>query len=296
MEKVLIIDDSIFNVKMLKDLLDKEYKIIYATNGSDGFEIAKVQQPSLILLDIEMPGQNGFQIMEKLQEDNETQQIPVVFLTGVNDTISEEKAFFCGAVDYIRKPYYGNVVRARVRTHVNMYRYRRMLETQMYIDVITGLYTRVHCIGYMDKLWQSCIQEKNPFSLGVVDIDYFKRVNDTYGHQEGDRVLGIVAEIMKATMPKENNYIARMGGEEFFILLHGEKSAKAAEIMTTVCSAVGHRNILQDDKKNYINVTISIGGGTVIPSSRDSLKSFIVLADKMLYKAKNNGRNQVVWM
>ncbi len=171
-----------------------------------------------------------------------------------------------------------------------------MLETQMYIDVITGLYTRVHCIEYMDKLWQTCIQEKTPFSLGVVDIDYFKRVNDTYGHQEGDRVLGAVAETMKKTMPRGNNYIARMGGEEFFILLSGEKSTKAAEIMATVCNAVGQKSIVNDNESHDINVTISIGGGTVIPSNRDSLNSFIVLADKMLYKAKNNGRNQVVWM
>lgn len=298
METILLIDDSSFNVKLLKDLLEKDYNIIYANDGSQGFEIAKAKQPSLILLDIEMPGLNGFQIMEMLQETPETQQIPVIFLTGVDDTATEEKAFFCGAVDYIRKPFCGNVVCARVRTQINMFRYRRMLESQMYTDVLTGLYTRKHCVDYMKKVWQTCIDEKTPFSLGVVDIDYFKRVNDTYGHQDGDRVLNAVANIMKAAMPKDNNYIARMGGEEFFIVLCGEKNTKVAEIMRNVCNSVGRESVCKIGgvSKAGINVTISIGGCTVVPSSRDSLDSFISIADQMLYKAKNNGRNRVIWI
>lgn len=298
METILIIDDSFFNIQLLKGILQKEYNIIYADEGKKGLEIAKHTQPSLILLDIEMPGLNGFQVMERLQAAKETQQIPVVFLTGVDDTATEEKAFFCGAVDYIRKPFCCNVVCARVRTHINMFRYRKMLETQMYIDVLTGLYTRKHCIDYTNKQWKYCIENKIPFSLGVADIDFFKRVNDTYGHQEGDRVLSAVANIMKQAMPEENNYIARMGGEEFFLILVGEKRASACEIMKNVCNAVGQKSVCKvgGNSEEEIHVTISIGGSTIIPSERDSVDAFTAIADKMLYEAKGKGRNQVIWI
>lgn len=297
-ETILIIDDSYFNVSLLKDILQKDYNIIYANDGLKGFEVAKVMQPSLILLDIEMPRLNGFQVMEKLQAQNETQQIPVVFLTGVDDTATEEKAFFCGAVDYIRKPFCCNVVCARVRTHINMFRYRKMLETQMYIDVLTGLYTRKHCIDYLSKQWKNCIDEKVSFSLGVADIDFFKRVNDTYGHQQGDRVLRDVADTIKEAMPKGNNYVARMGGEEFFLVVVGENSVNTSKIMRKVCEAVRSKNMIQNvcDYEEVISVTISIGGSTIVPSKNDSVDYFIEVADKLLYEAKENGRNQVVWI
>ncbi|MBE6034968.1 MAG: diguanylate cyclase [Clostridiales bacterium] len=298
METILIIDDSFFNIKLLKDILQKDYNIIYANQGEKGLEIAKAMQPSLILLDIEMPGLNGFQVMERLQAAKETQQIPVVFLTGVDDTATEEKAFFCGAVDYIRKPFCCNVVCARVRTHINMFRYRKMLETQMYIDVLTGLYTRKHCIDYINKQWKRSIEEGLPFSLGIADIDFFKSVNDTYGHQEGDRVLSAVANLMKNAMPEENDYIARIGGEEFYLIIIGESRAKAAEIMENVCNAVGKESVCQvgGNSEESISVTISIGGSTIIPCERDSAEAFTAIADKMLYEAKGNGRNRVVWI
>lgn len=306
METILIIDDSFFNVSILKDMLQKDYNIIYANDGEKGFEIAKVMQPSLILLDIEMPGLNGFQVMEKLQAQNQTQQIPVVFLTGVDDTATEEKAFFYGAVDYIRKPFCCNVVCARVRTHINMFRYRKMLETQMYVDVLTGLYTRTHCINYLAKQWKNCIEEEVPFSIGIADIDFFKRVNDTYGHQEGNRVLNIVANTIKDAMPKGNNYVSRMGGEEFFLIVVGEKSKRASEIMQNVCDCIRNkkipRNLNYHDEKisknmeEEIRVTISIGGSTIVPSKGDFVDDFISIADKMLYKAKENGRDQVIWI
>lgn len=294
----MIIDDSFFNIKLLEGILQKDYNIIYADEGQTGFELAKVKQPSLILLDIEMPRMNGFQVLEKLQTTKETQQIPVVFLTGVDDTATEEKAFFCGAVDYIRKPFCGNVVCARVRTHINMFRYRKMLETQMYIDVLTGLYTRKHCIDYINKQWKLCIKEGIPFSLGIADIDFFKKVNDTYGHQEGDRVLTAVADLMKNAMPKDNNYIARMGGEEFYLIMVGENRTRALEIMENVCNAVGRKSVCKvgGNSDEEINVTISIGGRTLIPSERDSVDTFAAIADKMLYEAKDKGRNQVVWI
>ncbi|QAT43656.1 GGDEF domain-containing response regulator [Aminipila luticellarii] len=298
METILIVDDSFFNIQLLKGILQKDYNIIYASDGEKGLEIAKVMQPSLILLDVEMPGLNGFQVMERLQSLKETQQIPVVFLTGVDDTATEEKAFFCGAVDYIRKPFCCNVVCARVRTHINMFKYRQMLEAQMYIDVLTGLYTRKHCIDHVNKQWKQCIQDKTPFSLGIADIDFFKRVNDTYGHQEGDRVLNNVANIMKQSMPEENNYIARVGGEEFFLILTSENRDRVSEVIQHVCKAVGQKCVCKagGNSDQEINVTISIGGSTIIPSERDSLDDFIAIADQMLYKAKNNGRNRVVWI
>ncbi|QIB70394.1 diguanylate cyclase [Aminipila butyrica] len=300
METILIIDDSLFNIQLLKGILQKEYNIIYASEGKKGIEIARDMQPSLILLDIEMPGLNGFEVMERLQSSKETQQLPVVFLTGVDDTLTEEKAFFCGAVDYIRKPFSANVVCARVRTHINMFKYRKMLETQMYIDVLTGLYTRKHCLDYISRQWKHCIDNKLPFSLGIADIDFFKRVNDTYGHQEGDRVLNSVANVMKKALPEDNNYVARMGGEEFYLILVGEPKDRVTNIIQGTCLAVANNHIVkpceEPGQEQEIKVTISIGGSTIVPSPRDSVEAFTAIADQMLYKAKGNGRNQVVWI
>lgn len=298
METILIIDDSMFNVAYLAQLLGKEYNIISASNGTEGLAMAQNHLPSLILLDIEMPGLDGFQVVERLQHIKETQEIPVVFLTGIADAQIEERAFFSGAVDYIQKPFSGNVVCARVRTHINLFKYRKLLETQMYTDVLTDVYTRKHCMDYILKQWQICLRDKNYISIAIADIDFFKKVNDTFGHFEGDRVLRVVARTINDILQQHDGYIARMGGEEFVMILCGKAKDAAVEVMSGICSAVRGKEIYQggDSSKNRIYVTISIGGITVIPNEEITSEQCEKIADKMLYSAKHKGRDRVEWM
>ena len=297
METILIVDDSPFNVSYLSYLLEKEYRIIIAENGTDGLEMAKNEHPTLILLDIEMPGLTGFQVIEKLQASKDTQEIPVVFLTGIDDTQTEEHAFFSGAVDFIRKPFSGNVVRARVRTHVNLFQYRKLLETQMYTDVLTDVYTRKHCLDYLNEQWLDCIREGDSISLGIADIDFFKKVNDTFGHLEGDRVLRVVAKTIQEVLQRYDGYIARIGGEEFLLLLRGTSRQAVIKIMTEICDTVCNLEIYKDGDclQDRILVTISIGGVTITPDAKITPKQVEKIADNMLYTAKRNGRNRVEW-
>lgn len=295
MEKVLIIDDSRLDTQVLADILKEEYEVITALTGEEGLQKVLEEKPVLILLDIVMPVLDGFQILEKLKGMDSTKDIPVVFLTALSDEATEEKGFMKGAMDYIKKPFNPHVVRARVRTHVKLYLYMRTIETQMAVDGLTGAYNRRAFEAKIEKLWAQAEKEKESLSLFIADIDYFKMVNDTYGHGEGDYVLKTAVNEMQKILLYKQAFLARYGGEEFAVLLYGKSMEEARELAEELREGIRRLNIPNVHSAVCPYLTVSIGGCTQIPGKQHTTEDLIQAADGMLYQAKNNGRNRTCW-
>ncbi|MCL2628903.1 MAG: diguanylate cyclase [Oscillospiraceae bacterium] len=290
---ILITDDEKFNLDILGSILSPHYNILISKNGTRALELAKLNAPDLILLDVVMPDMTGFEVITKLKESNDTVNIPVIFITGLSDPADEEKGFFLGAVDYITKPFNKAIVKARVNTHIKIIDQMRTIERIGLIDPLTKIANRRGFETRMNAEWGRSIREQTPISFMLMDIDKFKNYNDTYGHQQGDVALKTFAETASHTLKRTNDFIARWGGEEFVILLSNTDIQGAEEVAENVRKAIESIDIPNED--GYITkVTVSIGLNSVVPTAETSTDDFIKNADKALYDAKEGGRNRVV--
>lgn len=295
MEKILIIDDSQLDIIILKDFFEKYYEVIYAKEGETGFQLALSMKPRLILLNIILPGKDGFEILTDLKHTEETKRIPVILLTSLTDLEMEEKGLRLGAVDYIKKPYNPSIVMARVHTHIELSIDREMIENKLFLDTLTGIYNRRYFNSQAKLFWKKALIKQVPFSILIVDIDYFKQVNDTYGHLQGDYILKAIAATLSSLCFGEDMFIARYGGEEFVAVLYNTEQDSALELAEQIRYAVIDLNILNEKSDIADIITVSIGGTTTTPTPFLMLSQFIEEADHALYAAKSNGRNQVIW-
>ena len=227
MEKILIVDDSPMQAAHLKDILDDEYEITIAQTAEEGLRQASTANFSLILLDVVMPGMDGFTLLKKLQEEIITQSIPVILITSLSDVESEQHGLILGAVEYIVKPFNHLIVKARVNTHVKLYNYRKQVEYQSQTDQLTGVANRRRHDQYSIVKWNEAVRLQVPFSICMFDIDCFKVYNDTFGHPAGDKVIAAVAREVSSHLKRSTDFFARYGGEEFVAFLMGDSSENA---------------------------------------------------------------------
>ncbi|NBJ80913.1 diguanylate cyclase [bacterium 1XD42-94] len=294
MEKVLIVDDSALQAAHLKNILHDEYDITIAQTAEDGLRLAGIENFSLILLDVVMPGMDGFTLLKKLQEEIITQNVPVILITGLSDAANEQRGLILGAVDYITKPFNPMIVKARVSTHIKLYQYRKQIEQQSMTDQLTGIANRR---GYEQNgisKWKEAVRLHAPLSICMFDIDRFKVYNDVFGHPAGDKVISAVAQTAASHLQRQTDFLARYGGEEFIAFLLGDSSEQAFGHLKKIRQAVENLHIPHDPSVSEW-VTVSIGGVTVIPETESSYDLYLKIADTMLYDAKKNGRNRVVW-
>ncbi len=294
MEKVLIVDDSAVQAAQLKIILDDEYDVIIAHTAEDGLRLASAENFSLILLDVVMPGMDGFTLLKKLQEEIITQSVPVILITSLSDVTSEQHGLILGAVDYITKPFNAIIVKARVNTHIKLYKYRRQVEQQSMTDQLTGIANRRKYEQYSAAKWPEAVRLHVPFSICMFDIDRFKVYNDTFGHPAGDKVISAVAQTAASHFQRSTDFLARYGGEEFIAILLGSNSEQIFEHLKKIRKAIESLHIPHDPSISEW-VTVSIGGVTVIPEMESSYEFYLKVADTMLYDAKKCGRNMVVW-
>jgi len=293
-DKILIIDDSVVQANMLTFILEENYNVTQAHTAEEGLDYARKGDFSLILLDVIMPGMDGFDLLRKLQEEVITQHTPVILITSLRDVEHEERGLMLGAVDYITKPYYPHIVRARVNTHIKLYHYRQEIERQARADPMTGVPNR-RCYDscYLTK-WQDAIRLKVPISLCMMDIDEFKLYNDTFGHPAGDEVICTVARTVDSCLRRSTDFFARYGGEEFVAIMTGGDSNTVFEHMIEIRRKVEALHIPQSPEAGPW-ITVSIGGITLIPKAGDEYETYLKIADIMCYDAKRLGRNRVVW-
>ena len=294
MEKILIVDDSLMQATQLKSILDDEYDVTLAQTAEDGLRRVNEENFSLILLDVVMPGMDGFTLLKKLQEEIVTQSVPVILITSLSDAINEQRGLILGAVDYITKPFNPLIIKARVNTHVKLYSYRRQIERQSMTDQLTGIANRRKYEQYSATKWGEAIRLHVPVSICMFDIDRFKVYNDTFGHPAGDKVIAAVAQTASSRLQRSTDFLARYGGEEFVALSMGDSSGKIFQHLREIRQAVEDLHIPHDPSVAQW-VTVSIGGVTVIPEMGNAYDFYLKVADTMLYDAKKNGRNRVVW-
>lgn len=294
MEKILIVDDSPVQSTQLKSILDDEYDITTVQTAEEGLRCINSGTYSLILLDVVLPGMDGFTLLKKLQEELRTQSVPVILITSLSAEEDEQRGLILGAVDYITKPFKPVIVKARVDTHIKLYNYRKQVEYQSRTDQLTGIANRREHDRYSVMKWKEAVRLRVPFSICMFDIDRFKAYNDTFGHPAGDKVISAVAKTVDSYLWRSTDFLARYGGEEFVVLMLGEPSSKAFEHLKKIRRAVEDLHIPHDPSVSQW-VTVSIGGVTVIPHAESSYDVYLKVADTVLYDAKKFGRNRVAW-
>ena len=293
-QRILVVDDSAENIDILVSLFKDDYMVAAARDGAKSLKMAEKNPPDLILLDIIMPGMDGYEVCRKLKENEVTRDIPVIFITALSEAIDEARAFGIGAVDFISKPFQPIVVKARVNTHLNLKKKSDMLEALAAIDGLTDIYNRRKFDETMDIEWRRGARSQSPLSLIMVDIDHFKLFNDNYGHARGDECLKKVADALKNGLRRPGDFVGRYGGEEFAVILADSDAAGALHVAETLRRTIADLNVPHEYSDIAPYVTISLGVATVLfPAPGATFEKFIDAADGMLFKSKKNGRNQV---
>jgi len=294
---VLIVDDEKSNLMILSDLLRDKVKIVLAKSGQQAIDKASEIRPDLILLDVVMPDMDGFDTIIELKKINSIRSVPVIFISALNDVESESKGLELGACDYIHKPFHADIVQARIKIHLKLVEQRRLLERLANIDPLTSIGNRRKFNERLKEAWQQSKQNQHFLSLVMIDIDFFKQYNDSFGHASGDIVLENVAKALENQINTDVDLVARYGGEEFVLILPNKTKIKAMEIVQSCRQAIKDLEIPhpRQDQINYI--TVSMGGVICIPSNDPKASADAVLrfADQLLYQAKQEGRNKVVW-
>ena len=283
---VLIVDDAPANIQLLAGLLKDSYQLKVATGGLRCIELAQTDpQPDLILLDIQMPDMDGYQVCQHLKGQESTQQIPIIFVTAKDQVADEELGLNLGAVDYITKPYSPAIVEARIATHITLKQQSDELRHFAMHDQLTGLYNRHFLIDVARKKISQSHRHKQALCLMMIDIDHFKVVNDEHGHSVGDAVLREIASIFMRQSRSED-IVARFGGEEFVILLDN------CDLVTGGNKAEKLRAALQSSGAQGLKITASFGLAQLNPND-GGFRHLLTRADEALYKAKSEGRNRV---
>lgn len=294
MDKILVIDDSPVQSEFLCSILKGDYELTTCQNAEDGLREAKEGNYSLILLDVVMPGVDGFMMMQELKATELTRHIPVILLTSLADVQYEERGLLLGAVDYVTKPFSPVIIKARVNTHIQLHHYQMQFKKQAMVDELTGVANRRRYEGESLSKWREAIRFGMPLSICMFDIDKFKLYNDTFGHPAGDQVISAVAKTASSYFQRSMDLFARYGGEEFIAVFVGSDGHNAFEFLKTIRQAVEDLHIPHCSPVSQW-VTVSVGGVSLIPKVGDSYDTYLKLADTMLYDAKRLGRNRVVW-
>jgi len=289
---VLIVDDETGDIIALTNMLSQDYTVYVEKNGQDAIWLAKEYQPDVILLDIDMSETDGYETLAKLKSDEDTQQIPVILFSGIINAEHEEKALDLGASDYISKPYAMSIVELRVKNQIRVVNQLRMINHLSTTDQLTGIPNRRSFNLQVNKEWGRNMRDQKPLSLMILDIDMFKVFNDTYGHQQGDEVLRIIATALKESLRRSSDFAARWGGEEFVILLPNTDMNGAIINAERIRESIEQITIAVSNAHS-VGVTVSIGVATLTPSQEVSPNELISQADRALYSAKEKGRNMV---
>lgn len=289
---ILVVDDTPANLALMDTLLRDTYKVKVANSGERALEIAQSDTPpDLILLDILMPGLDGYEVCRRLKANEATKDIPIIFITAMADVENESMGFALGAVDYISKPFNKTVVKARIRVHMQLKRQSRLLENLVFVDALTEVPNRRALEQTFANEWARCLRSGSPLSYILIDIDLFKQFNDHYGHGSGDDCLVRVAKALHSCVQRPGDCLGRYGGEEFAAILANTDLDQALQVAQNFHASVAALQVPHAHSGVAAQVSISIGVATTIPSPTQNPQFLSEAADRMLYAAKNSGKN-----
>src|SRR5258708_10506734 len=219
MARVLVVDDQPANVRILAAALRGQCEVVSAGDGATALAAAAADDVDLILLDVVLPDIDGFDVCRRLKANERTRSIPVIFVTSLEQVHDEATGFDVGGVDYITKPFHGPIVRARVRTHLELKHARDLLESLAMIDAVTGIANRRRFDEVLAQEWNRAVRSGSSPSIGPAGPDFFKKLNDAYGHARGDVCLRAVAQALHGVARRSSDLVARYGGEEFGLIV-----------------------------------------------------------------------------
>lgn len=286
----MLIDDSPYIHRLLAvKLKDEGLEFLAAFSGPEGLELAEAQQPAIILLDVNMPDMDGFEVLRRLKAETRTMSIPVIMLSGQAKASDKVTAFELGAMDFVPKPFDVYELRARIQSAIKITQLMRLLENAARIDGLTGLWNRAYFNERLESELSVAVRKQAPISLVMCDLDHFKKLNDMMGHPAGDAVLQGFAQLLRQEV-RAYDIACRYGGEEFSIILPGADHAEA----TGVCERI-RRALEAKQWRKYPKLVVT-GSFGVTDSGLGGLNdaaSWIEAADRALYAAKSGGRNAV---
>lgn len=294
--RILIVDDEPSNIELVADIFDGLYEVLFALDGEKALEVAASSAPDVILLDIMLPGMNGFEVCKRLKTDPLTTDIPVIFVTGMGDTEAETKGLELGAMDYITKPINPPVVKVRVRNQIELKQARDQLAQLATTDGLTGLANRRRFDEVLAMEHARHARAGTELALIMLDIDHFKLFNDTYGHVRGDDCLRAVARVLKDTLHRVTDLATRYGGEEFICILPDSASPEGVlKVAERIRQAVSGLSIPHGNSPTADHLTISLGVITACCTKNTSPSQLVAQVDEQLYKAKTEGRNRITF-
>ena len=289
---ILVVDDMTTTLLLLHDLLKDTYEVKIAKSGTKALEI--LESPNdidLILLDIEMPDINGYEVCKILKNNEQTKNIPVIFVTARNSEEDEEYGLNLGAIDYITKPFNKAIVKLRIKNYLDLKIKNDMLEKLSMYDGLTNIRNRRFFDETFEKTFSEIKRDKKSLAVLMIDIDFFKPYNDNYGHGQGDETLRKVAKALEKTIKRASDFVARYGGEEFVILLKDINKDGVEAVANNLLNAVRELKITHEFSKIENYVTVSIGVSYYNSSSDITKLELLLKADETLYNVKNSGRN-----
>lgn len=290
---LLVVDDQPINIQVMYQAFAGECQVFMATSGEQALNICKKNRPDLILLDVMMPGIDGFEVCKQLKADDATAHIPVIFVTAHTDAAQETHGLSVGAVDFISKPVNPDVVRARVKTHLTLKFQSDLLRKLVFLDGLSGVYNRRYFDQQIGIEWARSTRSSLPLSLIFIDVDFFKLYNDRYGHQAGDDCLRRVAITLTGCLRRPADLVARYGGEEFACILPDTGFEDAQNLAQELEQQVRAQCLPHEASTVSEFVTISAGVATRRGDASGEVGRLIQLADEKLYEAKQNGRARV---
>lgn len=296
--RLLVVDDQPANIQAVYQAFSADHQVLMATGGEQALKVVVSKQPDLILLDVVMPGMDGHEVCQRLKADPATRDIPVIFVTGHSDEAAETKGLALGAVDFISKPINPAIVRARVKTHLTLKAQADLLRQWVYVDGLTGVRNRRSFDEQLASEWGRAMRDRSELSVVMIDVDFFKRYNDHYGHLAGDACLRSVASSLRQGMKRPGDLVARYGGEEFACLLPGTPLEGALAFAQQLGAGIEALGLAHEASPVGPTVTVSLGVCAIHGREPGSAEALLLAADEQLYRAKESGRNRACggWM
>jgi diguanylate cyclase (GGDEF)-like protein len=295
---ILIVDDNVTNCEVLQRRLSQhglQCRVVY--DGTNALKEVERKTPDLILLDVILPDINGLELLKEFRSKHTDDELPIIMVSAFNDVDSTAKCIKLGATDYLPKPLNGTILMAKAVASLEAKYFReanRKLLEELHIRAttcpLTGIFNRKVVFDHGEKSFSERVSGKGKdFSLLSIDIDFFKKVNDTFGHPGGDEVIIALAKLLEEK--GKPNIVGRVGGEEFMAIIMHDESQSIEEFCISLREDVNKLEIPFQD--TMININIS--GGVASSSTTDSWEDMVNLADERLYKSKENGRDQITF-
>jgi len=300
--KILLVEDSAtLRHAMSQYISDAGHTPLVARSGEEALQLLEDTPVDMIIMDVEMPGLNGFETTRLIREWLGGHWIPIIFVTGRNEDESYREGIEAGGDDYLIKPVSYVIIKAKIQAMERIADMRNQLnhlntelEALSQLDSLTQIYNRRTFNELAQQQWLTAVRQNQPMSVLMIDVDHFKPFNDNYGHPAGDECLKKISHTIKGCMHRPGDLLGRYGGEEFVVLLPETDNPGALRVAEYINKAIVTLGLRHAFSSTGNVVTVSIGGSTCLHTSHHSLEELIKSADRALYNAKNSGRNRAL--